>query len=291
MTTRRTIAALLFASLHAATASAEDEHPDAPRPPLVFRSRAEVGLDEPAVRPDAARAHAEQRPFVYALDPTTPSRGDASVEYGVAFASGVSAERPLPAGLGYDGAVHGVTVAYGVTARFAPFVTARVLQPSGEGRSSEGGGAAGFRFQLTDPVSPFRLTVAAAGARELGGAFGAWGRVAASYDVARVRFVGNVHAERAFATRRDAVDVILIAGASYRALDFLRVGGEYVGQDVEEPTSSGPEGGARHYAGPTVALDLGGGAFQLVAGPAFRLGHNAGGNVLGRAALLAAFLG
>ena len=250
MTPRRAIATLLLASLYAASASAEDEHPEAPRRPLVFHARAEVGPDEPVVAPETARAHAEQRPFVYALDPTTPSRGDASVEYAVGLASGVRAERPLPAGLGYDGAAHGVTVAYGVTARFAPFVTARVLQPSGEGRSSEGGGAAGFRYQLTEPASAFRLTVAAAGARELGGAFAAWGRVAASYDVARVRFVGNVHAERAFASRRDTVDVMLIAGASYRALDFLRVGGEYVGQDVEEPASSGAEGGARHYGVP-----------------------------------------
>ena len=95
--------AFAIAWLEVASARAQEETPD---------------------RPTTTRTHAEERPFAYALDPTTPSRGDASIEYGVGVASSVRAERPLPAGLGYDGALHSVTIGYGITSRFAPFLTA-----------------------------------------------------------------------------------------------------------------------------------------------------------------------
>jgi len=44
----------------------------------------------------APRAHAEERPFSFLLDPTTPSAGDLSVEYALGYASGSAADRPLP---------------------------------------------------------------------------------------------------------------------------------------------------------------------------------------------------
>ena len=67
--------------------------------------------------------------------------------------------------------------------------------------------------------------------------------MAASYDLGRLRLATNVHAERAFASGRDNVDVLLLAGASYRVLDEIRIGVEYVGQDLEEALDD--EGGAR----------------------------------------------
>jgi hypothetical protein len=100
---------------------------------------------------------------------------------------------------------------------------------------------------------------------------------------------GNLHLEKVAALDRDGVDALALAGASYRALDELRVGVEYVGQDLEEAFEhDGAEGGARHFAGPTAAVDLHGGRLQIVGGPAFGLNERSP-RTMGRVAVLVTF--
>lgn len=269
----------------ASAARADDLVDGEPRRPLTLRPLEDL----PEQRAKGARVTNEERPFLYTLDPTTPSRGAFSAEYTAGLASGVAADRPLPQTVGAEGLVHAFTLGAGVTDRIAPFVTGRVLQPVDEGQSSRGGGAAGVRLQLTPPSSTFRLAVALAGQREFGGTFGAWGRVAASLDVDRVRIAANAHGEKAFAKGRDELDVMAIAGVSYRALDGVRFGVEYVGQELEAAVEKDEaEGGVRHFAGPTLALDLDKGRFQLVAGPAFGLNQQSP-NLLGRVSALMSF--
>lgn len=255
-----------------------------------------VTFDPPAPPPAEApaveappRAHAEERPFAYVLDPSTPSRGDASAEYRVGLASGVAAARPLPATIAPPGIVHALTLGYGVTARIAPFAGVEVLPGTSLSPETRTAASAGARVQLTDPRGPFRLTLAGALMRDFGGAFGGYGRLAASYDVQRLRIAGNLHAEKFAAEGRDALDVLAFAGASYRALDVLRLGVEYVGQDLEDAVEAEEaEGGAKHFLGPTAALDLGGGAVQIVGGPAFGLDARSP-RAMGRVAMLVSF--
>jgi hypothetical protein len=281
--------AAFFASVLPAFDAAAQE-PEAPRQ-LRLQPAEEA---PPPLRPEGERAHAEQRPFAYVLDPTTPSKGDLGFEYGVGLGTGVAADRPLPAALiapssagELSGINQSLTAGYGVTARFAPFVTAR-LSPSGD--QTRMGGAAGARYQLTEPSSDFRLTLAGALLREGSGGLGSYARLAASYDLGRLRLAGNLHAEKVFRAGRDPIDVLVMAGASYRTLDVMRVGVEFVGQDLEELGEGGPqaEGGARYYTGPTLALDLGGGRVQIVGGPAFDLAQRSLAPV-GRAAMLVTF--
>jgi hypothetical protein len=232
---------------------------------------------------EKTRATNEERPFVHVLDPTTPSAGFVSLGYGFGLGSGVAAERPLPANVASAGASHHATVSFGATDRIAPFL----------GATADSSGAtptAGARFQITDPASPFRLTFAAAFFREgRGGAFGASTRAAASYDVGALRVAGNLHVERAFARARDTVDVLALAGASYKVAPMFRLGAEYVGQDLEDAIENEEaEGGARHFLGPTGALDLQAGKLQLTFGPAFGLNERSP-RFLGRIAVLASF--
>lgn len=231
-----------------------------------------------------ARTTNEERPFVHLLDPTTPSAGRFSLGYGFGLGSGVAAERPLPANITTAGASHGVTASFGATDRIAPFAGVNADVSAGASVN------AGARVQLTDPLSPFRFTLAGAAFREgKGGAFGLWTRAAASYDLGRVRVAGNLHLERAFASGRDTVDVLAMGGVSYRVASSFRLGAEYVGQDLEDAIENEEaEGGARHFAGPTAALDLSGGRLQLVMGPAFGLNANTP-RFLGRVGLLATF--
>ena len=91
-----------------------------------------------------------------------------------------------------------------------------------------------------------------------------------------------------FADGRDAVDVMVQAGASYRIVSVLRAGVEYVGQDLEEAFNSGAEGGARHFVGPTASLQLLSDCLTASAGPAFGLSDRSP-RVLGRMAVAYAF--
>ena len=231
----------------------------------------------------APRATNEERPFLHVLDPTTPSAGAVSLGYGFGYGSGVAAERPMPANIANAGATHNAVVSYAVTDHIAPFI-------GGAGDASGASALAGARFQLTDPASAFRFTVAAAMFREgRGGAFGAWSRAAASYDVAGFRVAGNLHVERAFARARDPIDVLALAGISYRVAPAFRLGAEYVGQDLEDAIEKEEaEGGARHFLGPTGAIDLSAGRLQLTFGPAFGLNERSP-RFLGRVGVLASF--
>ena len=212
------------------------------------------------------------------MDPSTPSAGKVSVGYSFGYSSGVAADRPMPADIANAGADHRAVGSYAVSDRFAPFL--------GGGNSSAFVGA---RFQLTDPLSPFRFTLAGAAFRERLGAFGAWTRAAASYDVGAFRVAGNLHFEKAFAPGRDGIDILAFGGVSYKVASAFRLGAEYVGQDLEDAIEKEEaEGGARHFVGPTGAVDLQSGRLQLTCGPAFGLNANSP-RFLGRVAVLATF--
>jgi hypothetical protein len=112
---------------------------------------------------------------------------------------------------------------------------------------------------------------------------GAWFQVAFSQDIRRVRLAATFHGEHVFAEGRDPLDVMVEAGASVRVVGGLRLGAEYVGQDLEEAIDAGAEGGARHFAGPTASLQLLRDRMSIVAGPSFGLSARSP-EVLGRAA-------
>jgi hypothetical protein len=238
----------------------------------------------------AVRHHAEERPFSFLQDPTTPSAGDVSLEYALGYASGTEADRPLPSTVAPTGAQHALTFAYGVTSRIAPLLSVRVLQPTVGNDPLRATGNIGARFQLTDPDSMhFRLSVATVAFREFAGDLGAYARVMGSYDFGKLRAAANVHLEHVFANGRDALDVLALAGVSYRLIDRLRVGVEYVGQDLEGMVDDDEaEGGAHHYVGPSVAVDLLAERLQFTAGLAAGLGDQAQ-PVVGRIAALMTF--
>ncbi|HEY8086930.1 MAG TPA: hypothetical protein VIF09_03775 [Polyangiaceae bacterium] len=104
-----------------------------------------------------------------------------------------------------------------------------------------------------------------------GGANGGWVQASISGDVDRLRMAATFHGEHVFSDGRDPLDVMVQLGASYRVAGHFRAGLEYVGQDLEEVAKSSAEGGARHFAGPIMSLQLLGDRMSIVAGPAFGL--------------------
>jgi hypothetical protein len=235
---------------------------------------------------DGARRTTEERAFVYSVDPTTPDRGGVSFESSVGLGSGVAALRPLPATNDARAIESSLTANVGIGSGLAPFITG--VRGFGDGVPSGVGAIAGMRWQITPGEGPFRAGLVAAGFREPGGAYGAYLRATATYDVDRLRLGANVHAEHPFQSGRDALDVFVTLAASYRIVPGFRLGAEYVGQDLEEIGDPGAEGGAKQYAGPTTAIELDRGRVQIVAGPAIGLGGNSA-RWVGRASLLVSF--
>lgn len=227
---------------------------------------------KPAIERKAA---GEQRPFVFTMDPSIPHAGEVSLDYTAQGATGVEAMRPLAANLGARGIVHGLTASVGVAPWLAVFGSGLAHQAFDDRESAvRGTGQAGLRWLASRPGAPLRLGASTFVLREFEGSVGAAARLVASYDFGRLRIAGNAHVEKVFAAHRDSIDLLAFAGASLRATRELRLGVEYVGQDLEDAFEhEEAEGGARHFAGPTAALELQDGRLWITAGPA--LGLNA----------------
>jgi hypothetical protein len=89
-------------------------------------------------------------------------------------------------------------------------------------------------------------------------------------DVGALRLTASALGEKAFAANRDAIDLVMTAGASYELWQTLRLGAEYVVQDLEGAWEHDEaEGGVRHFVGPTIGVHVG--RAQIGAGPAFGL--------------------
>ncbi|MGH7327480.1 MAG: hypothetical protein ACREJX_03945, partial [Polyangiaceae bacterium] len=177
---------------------------------------------------------------------------------------------------------------------------------AGEGAAVNAGALAGLRLQLLPIVwKNTHLVMSAGYLREAWegpvhdddgkwypgsprGDNGAWGQLAFSGDVRRLRIATTIHGEHIFADGKDDADVMVNAGASYRLVGDFRAGVEYVGQDLEETFDPGAEGGARHFVGPVASLQLLQHRLSIVAGPAIGLSSTSP-RLLGRLAVAYGF--
>jgi hypothetical protein len=242
---------------------------------VVLAGSTAVASERDRAEADTARRTVEERTFVFGVDPSTPSLGVVTAESSLGLGSGVAALRPLPAASDARAPEASLSMSVGLGGGFAPFVTG--VRAFGEGASSAPGGVgvvAGLRWQITEAHAPLRVGLVGAAFREPGGAYGMSLRAAVSYDVDRLRIGSNLLAERAFRGARDALDVVVSAGASFRVLPGLRLGAEYVGQDLEELGGAGAEGGPKQYAGPTTAIELDRDRVQIVTNPTIDLKTN-----------------
>jgi hypothetical protein len=233
-----------------------------------------LGAEEPVevvtMEVDRFRITQQERPFAFAQDPSTPSAGVLSVGYALGVGSGIAADRPMPVSMASASGSSTVSAAFGITDRLAPFVT---------GTFTDGGSSnpaqsysAGLTWQITNPAAYLRASLSAAGMHEgASGANGATAVLAVSLDQGPLRVAANGRVDKVFATGRDQADYILMLGAAWRLGRSWHLGAEYVGQDLEEAIHPEAEGGARHGLGPTLALDLQDGRYQLALGSAFGL--------------------
>ncbi len=241
----------------------------------------EVGDRPPpdqVTKPDVNPSPDVKRPWLYNDDPTIPapmhvvaslsdtfSGNDRSVSR--AFASADDGPGAKLAANAQLGLAH--MLALDVTGVVGLWGASEV--PTTAIHGGVGGGLmAGVRFAPFDGAKHgFRLAIAGGYLMDLDQASGMYARVSATYEVGRVRLAAMAHAEHVFRDGSDPVDLFATAGVSVRVVPVLRLGVEYVVQDIEEafaskddddsdsaPVPGAAEGGVHQFLGVGGTLEL-----------------------------------
>jgi hypothetical protein len=72
-------------------------------------------------------------------------------------------------------------------------------------------------------------------------------------SIGRLQLVGLIHAEHVLATGTDALDVAVLAGASYGVTESVRFGVECTAQDLEGLEGNDVDGGSNGRCGPSIS--------------------------------------
>jgi hypothetical protein len=239
---------------------------------LLSATAARAGDDEAPPRDVVEKAATPEptvapQPWLYLDDPALPGALRVVARSRVTYTDSASPSRPFGANVARSGAV----VEVGAEAGLLPWLSV-LADASGAASRPEMGLVAGFRVAPIAISGGTHLVISAGYLRELSGGSGAWGRVSITEELGRARLAATAHAERVFLPGRDAIDVMVMAGVSYEVLRPLRLGVEYVAQDLEgalDPEEA--ERGVRHFVGPTASLELLARRLSVTAGPAIGL--------------------
>jgi hypothetical protein len=223
-----------------------------------------------------------QRPWLYNDDPTIPAPMHVVAGISDTYSGNDrSVSRPFASADDGPGAKLAVNAQLGLVKMLALDVTG-VMGLWGANNcddgcntgihGSVGGGLmAGLRFAPFDGAKHgFRLAIAAGYLMDLDQSNGFYTRVTATYDVGRLRVAAMLHGEHVFRDGSDPVDLIATAGVSVRIIPELRLGVEYIIQDVEElfvsgagdaddadqPLPGAAEGGAHQFLGLGANIEL-----------------------------------
>jgi hypothetical protein len=232
----------------------------------------EVAASSQGLGSESAPPEVAPRPWLYLDDPTLPAAMHVVAFTRATYTKDPSPTRPFGANLSRPGGL----VEAGAEVSVMPKLSF-AASGFGGGDSFGFGALAGVRYEPLQGTALGRTTHAVLSGgylRELNGGDGAWLRFAFAQDIERLRLGATVHGEHVFATGRDAVDMLVMAGATYRVAGPLRAGVEYVAQDLEAAGSDDAEGGVRQFIGPQVGLELLQNCLSLGAGPAFGVGPN-----------------
>jgi hypothetical protein len=254
----------------------------------LFTLAAPAAAAEDAPAPvELTRAPVEQ-PFLYMVDPHGPAARQVLAGYALAFSSTAGAIRPIPGNFDSEGIVHQLSLEVGVLDQLRVYAQTLIAESLGTATDVTGVAVQLGARAIVTPMRwrIFRLMLTGAFLREFGADLGAFGELTATVDLGRVRLATTLHAEHIFGANRDPIDLYAVVGVSVRVTPILRLGAEYVAQDVEAlaDDDADAEGGARHYVGPDVALSLRKNHLLLTGGAAIQLASAPG--VLARAALI-----
>ena len=252
---------------------------------LLLSSAASVGAEEE----DTPASQAMKRSWAYLDDAATPAVSHTIALSRITFAAaGESASRPFASDLARPGALLEAGAEVGVT-RFLSFEAQGASDALGLTARPASGVSAGLRFApFAATWTSTRLVLGAGYLSDLAGNHGAWGKVALVRDIGLARVAASAYGEHVFSPQRDALDVMVMAGASYAIAGPLRAGVEYVAQDLEGAIDPAESEGMRHFVGPTLGLELAQKRLSVAAGPAVGLSSRSP-SAVGRASIAYSF--
>jgi hypothetical protein len=253
---------------------------------------ASLAEDQPSapdtvIAPPVTTPRPVSRPWLYSDDATIPAPLHAVVQMRGTYTS--AGDRSVTRPFASNVSARGGLAEIGGVVGLLPLLSIEATGVMGFGDGLSGGMVGGLRFApLAMTRSGFRLVIGGGYLRDRSADNGVYGRVAASYDVGRLRVATMAHGEHVFGVGRDALDLLVTAGASVRVVGPVRAGVEYVGQDLEELGADAAEGGARHFVGPVLSFDMLDHKLMFAGGPAAGLSYSSP-RVVGRLSLAYAF--
>jgi hypothetical protein len=154
--------------------------------------------------------------------------------------------------------------------------------------TTDGGDASRpFASDLAHPGSVLEAGAEVGLGRDLAGHAAVFTRASFAADVGRFRIASTLLGEHVYAPGRDAVDMLVSAGVAYALPNAMRLGVEWVAQDVEGAFDATEKEGIRHFVGPTFGWTPTP-ALSIAAGPAVGLSYGSPRGV-GRLAVVYAF--
>ena len=223
--------------------------------------------------------------WLYADDARLPAEGHVLAVSRVTTTDGGDASRPFASDLAHPGSVleAGAEVGLGSSLSFS-------LTGLGDGlygsTGTASGAAAAIRFAPFGD-GPTRVVGSFGASRDLAGRAAVFSRATFAADVGRFRIASTLLGEHVFDPGRDALDMLVSAGVAYELPNALRLGVEWVAQDVEGAFDPTEKEGIRHFVGPTFGWTSGS-AFSVAAGPAVGLSYGSP-RAVGRLAVVYAF--
>lgn len=206
------------------------------------------------------------QPFLFTLNTLTAENPRWNIHYSGSYGERTNGQ------FGYDGLGQQFGVKGYLGSRLTLYATAAL------GFANGGGVASAEQAEVIRDliggkgISGFRLGAGLGLSRDWSNTGSAISRITASFDRTNWRMAGNLRFEKAFDKTRDKLDFISSIGFQHRVSNFLYLGFEALGQDLEgfwEKDEA--EGGAKLLIGPSINLEPNHSklSFSISGGPVF----------------------
>ncbi len=241
---------------------------------LTFLAAGIMGTASLAQNPEVTNFSVDKRtpePFLYSVSSLTPEDLKWSFDYSGSYGERVSGP------FGYEGVSQQFAVKGYLGSQFTLYANAAFGFPGDKNVASAQQAEIIRNFLGGKKAMGFRLGAGLGVRRDFSNVKSALGRVTMAYEADRWKAGGNLLFEKAFASNRDAIDVITSLGFHYRMVGNFFGGFEAIGEDLEGFwDEEEAEGGAKLMIGPSLNLapKKSKFSFSLSGGPVFYATQN-----------------
>jgi hypothetical protein len=214
--------------------------------------------------------HSEEKLFLYSSNYATPQAREINLEYRIDYNKRACVRCGVTEEARINNIQQWLGLANGVTRRLTLSAFGIFTYGIEEKEMKADSFYAGGKYRISEQGAlPVDIALTFGYLQETGGISVLQAGGVFSKDIKKLNITSNVLFEKAFQEMRDAIDMFITAGISFKLADWLRAGFEYAGQDLEDLwEEEEAEGGARHIIGPVCALNFNQNRTQVLFTPA-----------------------